>query len=133
MRPPVVSNLMRILVALVGLLLVGLGFWAFFDPASFFDRVALFPPYNQHFLHDVGAFQVGLGVALWLALVWGDALLVVLVAVATAATIHEISHIIDRDLGGHPVTDLPGLGLLALLLIVLAVLRLRQLRTTGGA
>jgi hypothetical protein len=122
----------RPVVAIAGLFNLGFGVWALFDPASFFDRVALFPPYNQHFLHDVGAFQVGLGLALWLALVWADALLVVLAANAIGATLHFGSHLVDRSLGGHPATDLPLLGLLALVLLLAAGLRLRQLRRERG-
>jgi hypothetical protein len=122
----------RAVVAIAGLFNLGFGVWALFDPASFFDRVALFPPYNQHFLHDVGAFQVGLGLALWLALVWADALLVVLAANAIGATLHFGSHLVDRSLGGHPATDLPLLGLLALVLLLAAGLRLRQLRRERG-
>jgi hypothetical protein len=39
------------------------------DPRSFFDTLTAFQPYNQHLLQDLGAFQVGLGVVLLLA-VW---------------------------------------------------------------
>ena len=128
MKPSRMDPVTRVLVAVAGLISIGVGVWAFFDPASFFATIAVFPPYNEHFLHDVGAFQVGLGLALWLALVWADALLVVLVANAVAATVHVISHGIDRGLGGHPATDIPLLGLLALALVVATLLRLRQLR-----
>jgi hypothetical protein len=128
MRPAAAGAPTRLLVAVAGLFSIGIGCWAFFDPGSFFDRVALFPPYNVHLLHDVGAFQVGLGLALWLALVWTDALLVVLSASGAAATLHVAAHVIDRDLGGHPLTDITGLGLLALLLLVAAAMRYRRLR-----
>jgi hypothetical protein len=30
-------------------------------PHSFYDNVATFEPYNRHFLHDIGAFTIGLG------------------------------------------------------------------------
>ena len=119
---------MTVVVTLAGVALVGLGAWAFFDPASFFAQLAVFPPYNQHFLHDVGAFQVGLGATLLLALIWSDALLVALSGVGIAATIHFVSHVIDRNLGGRPASDLPLLGLLALALLVSAGLRYRQVR-----
>ena len=44
----------------VGAGLVALGLWAMVDPQSFFKRIALFEPYNQHFLQDLGALQIGL-------------------------------------------------------------------------
>ena len=53
-----------------GLIFVALGLWALVSPSAFYDRIALFPPYNRHFLHDVGAFQIGLGMTLLLALRW---------------------------------------------------------------
>jgi hypothetical protein len=121
------SAAVRVIVVLVGLFLVGFGFWAFLSPASFYDSIAVFPPYNQHFIHDLGAFQVGLGAALLLTQVWSDALLVVLGANAVGAAFHFAAHLIDRSLGGHPATDLPFLGVLGLLLVVGSVLRYRQL------
>ncbi len=117
-----------LVIAAAGLVLVGVGAWALVDSASFFDRLAVFPPYNAHFIHDIGAFQVGLGLALWLALVWTDAILAVLVANAIAASLHVGTHFVDRNLGGDPVRDITTLGLLALVLLVLAALRFRRLR-----
>jgi len=46
-----------------GLFMLVLGIWAFFAPASFADFVAF--PYNRHLLHDVGAFQIGIGTTRW--------------------------------------------------------------------
>jgi len=102
------------LVALVAsLLTLAAGIWAFAAPSSFYRSIATFPPYNRHFVHDLGAFQIGLGVTLLLALRWSDSLLVALAGFATAATVHFAGHVIDHNLGGHTATDLVGLGLLA--------------------
>ena len=77
------------------------GIWPFFGPQSFFDGVAQFPPYNAHFLHDIGAFQIGIGVTLALAL-WRrqDALLAALGGAGVGAAFHAAAHIRDHDLGG---------------------------------
>ena len=40
---------------------LGSGLWAFLAPQSFFNQLATFPPYNEHLLHDIGAFSIGLG------------------------------------------------------------------------
>jgi hypothetical protein len=96
------------------------GAWAFADPASFYDTVALFPPYNRHLLHDVGAFQLGLGTALVLGLAGWSGLRVALWAAAVAAVLHAISHVVDRELGGRD-TDPLALTLMAAVLIVAAV------------
>ena len=61
------SLAVRVIAVLAGVFLVGFGIWAFLSPSTFYSSIALFPPYNQHFLHDVGAFQVGLGIAFALA------------------------------------------------------------------
>jgi hypothetical protein len=111
----------QIVAIAAGLFITGLGLWAFFDPQSFFDEIALFPPYNEHFLHDVGAFQVGIGATLLLALVWKtDALLAALAGVGIGAVLHFIAHVKDNDLGGRD-SDPVGLGLLAAVIVGAAV------------
>jgi hypothetical protein len=118
----------RIVAGLVGVGLVGFGLWAFVGPASFYDAVATFPPYNEHFVHDLGAFQVGLGSILLLALAWTDGLLAALAGNAVGAVLHAIGHVIDRDLGGRAI-DPYSLGLLAVILVLAALSRARR---SGG-
>ena len=88
-------------VALVaGLILVAVGLWATFGARSFFDAVATFPPFNAHFLRDIGAFNLGLGTTLLAALRWNDAILVVLAGNAVGAAFHAGSHVVDADVSG---------------------------------
>jgi hypothetical protein len=103
------------------------GVWAFADPESFFDEVATFEPYNQHFIQDIGAFQIGLGAVLLLAvLVPGqDALAVGLLGTGAGSAVHVVSHIIGNDLGGRPESDIPIFIALTLVLLVPGVLRWR--------
>lgn len=121
------SLALRVIVVVVGVYMVGFGLWAFLSPAGFYASIALFPPYNQHFLHDLGAFQVGTGAALLATQAWDDAHLAVLGGTALGATIHFVAHLMDVSLGGRPATDLPFLGGLTLLLVVAWALRWRQL------
>jgi hypothetical protein len=108
-----------------GVFTVVLGVWAMIAPHSFFDNIGHFEPYNRHFLHDVGAFQIGLGAAALFALVWrNDAVLAVLGAVAAGATAHEIAHIADAGIGGRD-SDPFTLGFIAVLLFVVFAWRLR--------
>jgi hypothetical protein len=100
------------------------GVWAFAAPSSFYARIAHYPPYNRHFLHDLGAFQLGLGVALMLALTPLRAQAVGLWSVAVAAVLHAVSHILDRDLGGRG-SDPIVLSLLAAVLVAAAILATR--------
>jgi hypothetical protein len=104
------------------------GLWPFFDSLSFYEDVADFPPYNAHFLHDVGAFQIGLGAVLVCALIWPrDALLVALLGTGVAAAFHFAAHVQDE---GGDAGQTVSLGLLAVLLLGGAVWQ--WTRTRGG-
>jgi hypothetical protein len=112
-------------IALVGgLILAATGTWAFFGARSFYDTVATFPPYNEHFIHDIGAFTLGLGAVLMLAAVWADALLVVLAGNAVGASFHAASHVLDADVtgAGTPILTV----VFALVLALAAIWRWRE-------
>jgi hypothetical protein len=120
-RAQLVSNLV---VAIFGILTLALGIWALVDPSSFFDNIADWPPYNRHFIHDIGAFQVAIGAALLFALIWqGDAVLAALGGAAIGSTLHWIAHITDEGLGGSD-SDPYLLGIVAFILVVTFVWRL---------
>jgi hypothetical protein len=120
-RAQLVSNLV---VAAFGLFTLGLGIWALADTSSFYDNIAEWPPYNRHFIHDLGAFQVALGAALLFALIWqGDAVLAALGGGAVGGTLHWVVHITDEKFGGRDA-DPYLLGLIALILVVAFVWRL---------
>lgn len=104
-----------------------LGAWALVDPQSFYERLATYPPYNEHLLHDIGAFQTGIGAALLLTFMWTDAPLVALGGASVGAVLHFVSHVIDRGDGGR-TTDPAAIGVLALVVVAGAVWRRQQLR-----
>lgn len=120
-----------VLAVSVGAGLVALGSWAMVDPPSFFERVALFEPYNQHFLQDLGAFQIGLGAILLLAglIPRLDALTVALLGVGIGGALHAVSHVMGIDLGGRPGIDIPVFSVLALLLLLAGALGWRGRQT----
>jgi hypothetical protein len=125
----------RAVAAVVGVVFVALGLWAMADPRAFFATVATFEPYNQHFLQDIGAFQVGLGAVLLLAGVpaRADALATALLGVGTGSALHTLSHVVGRDLGGAPETDIPTFVVLTILLLAAGALRWRRQRRWGPA
>ncbi len=107
-------------VAMIGVVFwVVIGLWAFFAPRSFVDNVGTFEPYNEHYVHDAGAFALGIGVTLILALANLPALTTALTGSAVAAGLHEIAHFLDKDLGGKD-TDPITLGIFAILTIAAA-------------
>lgn len=115
-----------VIALLCGLVTLALGVWSLTAPESFAAAIA-FPPYNEHLLHDLGAFQIGLGVGLLLAPFWSDALGVALAGFAVGGGLHAVNDLLDRHLGGHEV-DQWALGALALLALTGLVLRVRAAR-----
>jgi hypothetical protein len=59
--------LVKFMIAFCGAFSLTFGIWAEFWPRSF-AALILFPPYNEHLVHDVGALQIGIGVTASLAL-----------------------------------------------------------------
>ena len=117
----------RTVAVVAGLVFVGFGLWAFFDPRSFYEQLAEFPPYNRHFIHDIGAFQIAMGSVLLLATVWADSIAAALGGTAVGAIFHAVAHVQDRDLGGKS-SDPWVFGVLAAVLAIAAVARRRGRR-----
>jgi PPOX class probable F420-dependent enzyme len=120
----------RGLLAALGLLTSVVGGWALARPESFSEFVN-FPP-HEHFGHDVGAFQLGLGMALLLATIWADAAAVVLAGYVIGGVAHTVSHVTDAHLGGS-ATQTGLIGLLSLLAAIALVIRWRELGWVVGA
>ncbi len=116
--------------AAVGAVTAGIGIWCLIDPNSFADAVGF--DAHRHFLHDVGAFQLGLGVTLLLALVWADALATALAGFVAANTVHTVNHVVDLNVGGS-VAQAWVLGVVSVALALAFVLRLRQLGYVLGS
>jgi PPOX class probable F420-dependent enzyme len=111
--------------ALSGLSLLVAGTWCLLWPDGFAQLVGF--DYSEHFLHDAGAFQVGLGFGLLLALLWRDPVAVTLAAFLLANTVHAVNHAVDLDLGGHAVDG----WLLGALSVLLASALWHRLRALG--
>lgn len=112
--------------AAVGAVVALQGLWAFLAPRSFYDTLATFPPYNSHFLRDIGAIQLGVGVAGVVGALRVRAVVAGLAGLVAFQVPHVYSHVVDRDNGGRPGLDIPALGLLALLTVVALVVALRS-------
>jgi PPOX class probable F420-dependent enzyme len=112
------------LTVLAGIGMAAAGVWSLAAPRSFADAVDF--PYSEHFLHDLGAFQLGIGATLLLAVAWRDGLALALAGFLVANTVHAVNHAVDLDLGGHGF-DPWGLGALSLLVAVALAMRLREL------
>ena len=118
----------RIIAGVVGLFYVVTGAWSFLLPANFYSAVASFSPYNLHLLHDAGAFQIGLGAVLVTAVLSGKGLAAALSGVLAGSLLHLAAHLLDIRLGGHPMTDLPVLTLIVVVLAMALYVELRRPR-----
>jgi PPOX class probable F420-dependent enzyme len=114
---------------LAGLFMSAAGGVALLAPNWFADTAGF--PRHPHFVHDAGAFQLGIGVTLLLALAWRDGLALALAGFLVANTTHAINHAVDLNLGGHP-WDAWGLAAVSLLTVVALIVRLRQLGWVVG-
>ncbi len=117
-------------VAVLGFVSIAAGLWAMVAPHSFYEQAATYPPYNRHFIHDIGAFQIGLGSCLVAALALSDALLVVLIGNALGAATHFVGHVADRSIGGS-ASDPFTFGGLAVVMVVLTFARWRTIAPAG--
>jgi PPOX class probable F420-dependent enzyme len=102
------------------------GTWALASPSTLADVVG-FDRAGEHFLHDAGAVQLGIGTGLFLAMIWRDPLTVVLTSLLIANTAHALIHPTDLHLGGRRASA----GLLAVMSLVIAAALLRRLRRGG--
>ncbi|MEP7215838.1 MAG: hypothetical protein ABI782_06250 [Anaerolineaceae bacterium] len=118
------TTALAILTALGAVFYLFAGVWPLVDSRSFFDQLATFEPYNAHFLHDIGAFQLGIGATLAAAL-WKrhDAIFAALAGAGIGTAVHSGTHIADHADGGKD-SDVFVFGVLAALLLAGAMWRL---------
>jgi PPOX class probable F420-dependent enzyme len=114
---------------LAGLFMTAAGVAALLAPGWFADAAGF--PRHPHFVHDAGAFQLGIGITLLLALIWHDGLALALAGFLVANTTHAINHAVDLDQGGHR-GDPWGLAALSLLTAAALGVRLGQLGWVVG-
>ncbi|MBF6328593.1 hypothetical protein [Nocardia transvalensis] len=104
--------------------MVGIGAWCRIDPGNF-ARWANWTD-HEHFLHDAGVFQIGIGLMMIAALLWRDVVAVVLGGFLIANTLHAFNHAVDHG-GGHS-SDPWSLLAFSVLAALALVVRLRVLR-----
>jgi uncharacterized protein YjeT (DUF2065 family) len=87
--------LVRPLLALAGLYHLALGLAAFMTPRAFYDAIATYPPYNDHFLRDVGSLYLALGAVMLVAVARRSWQAPVLAFTTIQYAIHTVAHVID--------------------------------------
>jgi hypothetical protein len=122
----------RLWCAVIGGFFAAQGLWAFVSPRGFYDALAVFEPFNHHFIRDIGSIQMGIGLAGLVAARKASGLVVGLTGLASFQVLHVLSHVIDRDDGGRPAFDITALGLAAGLTVVALVFAARPGDATSG-
>lgn len=120
----------RLTLAVLGTSHLVIGVLFFFAPAWSFETLAHFAPYNAHFLSDIGAFNLPLGLGLLLASSDPQRHRALIGLAAVGDLAHAISHLRDWHLHLPPhlplalglsleiSSSLLGILLLALYLVV---------------
>lgn len=110
----------------VGLFFLTQGIWGYVAPRHFFDTLATFEPYNEHFMRDASAFEMGIAVAGVMGALRVSAAVVGLSGLLVFQVLHVLSHVIDRHEGGRPWFDIPSLSLVAVFTAVALVWAVRD-------
>lgn len=126
--PTRTTQAIRWITIIGGVAFLAFGLWAFAAPQSFFDQLAAFDPYNPHLIRDIGAFQIGLGAVLLCVAFLPNPHAGALLGVGLGGAFHAVGHVIDRDLGGSPGTDIPTFSLIAALLLWAGIAAMRSPR-----
>lgn len=129
-KETIAGRLVEAVALFAGGVTVFLGLWAYVAPGSFAD-FADFPDHT-HFVHDLAAFQLGIGTALMLAVIWTDPLATMLAGFLLANTAHVANHVADLDHGGR-AWQIWALAILSLAVAAALGLRLRALDYVVGA
>lgn len=88
---------LRISVAVVAAVNLGIGLWAGIAPGSFYDDVATYGAENGHFLGDIASAYLGMGIALAIAVYLPSWRVTALTATALFWGIHALNHLGDVD------------------------------------
>ena len=94
---PLDERTMRVVVAALAVFHVPEGLWMEFSPDTFFDVIGQYGLENTHYVGDVGAFVLGYGIALMIAVArpsWRTPLLAV---GALWYAFHALNHLLDID------------------------------------
>ena len=122
---------MRALFWVLGLSNLANGLWMLAAPAGWYEHLpAAVPdtgPLNLHFVRDIGAAFVTIGVAFCAAAPRAREHRGVVLVAAVFFVLHALIHVADIATGRlpahHAVIDLPGVFVPAILLVVLALPR----------
>jgi hypothetical protein len=128
-RPAAGLGFARAVIGIAGVVHLSASVLMLLAPYSFFMLIEHFPPYNRHYIGDLGALQLPLGIGLLLAASEPFRYRMVVLIAAATNLLHAINHIYDGLMG--PTTMVywlidVGLPLLMAVALMVAYVRSRQ-------
>lgn len=127
------DDAVRVGLVAFGLYLLAIAAFGVVAPGTFFEELGRFGPRNDHYIHDVAAFQAAVGVVLLLAVRRPPWRVPALAVACLQFGLHAISHLVDlgdADPGWVGVAELIGL-LLATGALVWLLARARRAVAAG--
>jgi uncharacterized protein YjeT (DUF2065 family) len=89
------TDVVTVVLVIVGATQVLVGLLAFFAPSAFYDLIASYSPENDHFLKDLGSWQIGLGALTLYGARRPDWRLPLLGFLALQYSLHTVAHVVD--------------------------------------
>ncbi len=96
-------RLAQLIVGLTGALNLLAGIALLVAPVWFYDTIGTFPPYNRHFLGDLGSFLLPLGAGLLVAARDPARHALLIGVVALGSLLHSLNHTYDALIGRAPL------------------------------
>ena len=115
-----------LVLMIVGVTQLATGVLAFVAPGAFYDLAAGYPPENDHFLKDVGSWNVALGAIALYGARRPDWHVPLLGFLALQYVLHTISHVIDVNQSDPDWHGIFGVVTQSFGALVLAALFLRE-------
>jgi len=126
------ANWIRLLILVAGLNYVLTGLALLVAPTWFFENIGTFGSFNRHYLGDLGAFLLPMGIGLLVAAGQPHRHYVLIAVVAAGNIIHASNHIYDAILGqedlAHWLSDTIPLIFFAVIFMLVFWERRRQPR-----
>jgi len=94
-----------LIVLVAGILYLMAGMSLLLQPEWFFDNIGRYPPFNRHYMGDLGSFLAPLGIGLILASQNPSRNRLLIGVAVFASLIHSFNHIYDAWVGGEPIAS----------------------------
>jgi hypothetical protein len=96
------SRWIQWVVAIAGIFYTFVGVTQLVAPAWFFTNVGPYPPFNRHYMGDLGSFTLPMGIALLIAARHPFQHRLFIGFVAAGSLIHSLNHLYDDLVGAAP-------------------------------